>query len=194
MNSNDLRYIKTEKNLKKTLLHMLESQRLEDISIKSICLKAECSRNAFYKHYPTKEDLYNAIINDIITVIEESSQPIDCVQKYIAEHRIKTFTYKLLKVIDEHRAEFLSLKNGNDTFLIFLSDSLYRAFIQHYSFVTDNKPLSKKGELITKYFCCGIAGFIEEWLNESSISLEVAQKNLDECTRDNFKKMRDLLI
>ena len=193
MNCNDLRYFKTEENIKRTLLHMLERSQLEDISIKAICQEAKCSRNAFYQHYQTKESLYNAILSDMIAAIEESTQPIDRNQRAMNDQKIKTYTYKLLKIIDEHRSEFQSLRNGNDLFLTILSNSLYEAYLKHYSYVTDDKQITEQGELITRYFCCGIAGFIEHWLAADNISLETAQYNLDLCSHDNFKKMRDLL-
>lgn len=193
MNCNDLRFIKTEENLKKALLKILENNCLEKISIKSICEEAKCSRNAFYQHYQSKETLYNAIMNDLIATIEESTQPIDPDQRAMNDHKIKIYIYKLLKTINEHRSEFDSLRNGNDLFLIFLSDSLYNAFLKHYSVVAEHRPITNQGELITRYFCCGIAGFIEQWLKKENVSLETAQKNLDLCSHDNFKKMRDLL-
>lgn len=172
---------------------MLESSRLEDISIKAICEEAKCSRNAFYQHYQTKENLYHAILNDIIATIEESTQPIHRNQKAMNDQKIKAYTYKLLKIIDGHRSEFKSLRNGNDLFLTILSNSLYHAYLKHYSYVADDKQITEQGELITRYFCCGIAGFIEQWLTADDISLETAQHNLDLCSHDNFKKMRDLL-
>lgn len=193
MNCNDLRYIKTEENLKKSLLHMLESSRLEDISIKAICQEARCSRNAFYQHYQTKEGLYNAILCDFITTVEESTQPIEQDQKTMDDQKIKAYTYKLLKIIDGHRSAFKSLRNGNDLFLTILSNALYHAYLKHYSDVANGKKITYQGELITRYFCCGIAGFIEQWLTADMISLETAQHNLDLCSHDNFKKMRDLL-
>ncbi|MDY2985621.1 MAG: TetR/AcrR family transcriptional regulator [Synergistes jonesii] len=193
MNCNDLRFIKTEENLKKSLLYMLESNRLEDISIKAICQEAKCSRNAFYQHYQTKESLYNAILGDIIATIEEGTQPMDRNQSAMNDQKIKAYTYKFLRIIDEHRSEFKSLRNGNELFLTLLSNFLYHAYLKHYSYVTDGKQITDQGELITRYFCCGIAGFIEQWLRADNISLETAQHNLDLCSHDNFKKMRDLL-
>ncbi len=193
MNCNDLRFIKTEENLKKALLYMLESRRLEEISIKAICEKAKCSRNAFYQHYQSKDELYNAALSDIIATIEESTQPIARDQRTMNDKRIRAYTYKLLRTIDEHRSEFDSLRNGNDRFLLLMSDSLYHAFQKHYSFINVKRPISDQGELITRYFCCGIAGFIEQWLKEGNSSLETAQRSLDLCTHDNFKKMRDIL-
>ena len=194
MNSNDLRYIKTEENLKKTLLRMLEKQRLEEISIKELCLNARCSRNAFYQHYQTKDELYNGILNDILAAIEDSTQPIERDQSTMDENKIRAFTYRLLFVIDEHREKFASLMNGNEMFLIFLSESLYQAFQKHYLLITEGRRMPLNGELITRYFCCGIAGLTEQWLKDSSITLEQAQLSLDICTRDNFRKMGDILF
>ena len=78
--------------------------------------------------------------------------------------------------------------HGNEMFLIFLSQSLYQAFQKHYQFVTDNRIIPRRGELITMYFCCGIAGLTEQWLKDNSIT------TLDICMRDNLRKMRDILI
>ncbi len=193
MNCNDLRFIKTEENLKNALIHMLGSNRLEDISIKAICQEARCSRNTFYQHYQTKEGLYNAILSEIVATIEESTQPIDPNQKAMNDQKITAYTYKLLKVIDDHRSEFQSLNNGNELFLTLLTNCLYNAYLKHYSGLAESRPLTDQGKLITRYFCCGIAGFIEQWLKDDTVSLETAQYNLDLCSHDNFKKMRDLL-
>ena len=193
MNCNDLRFIKTEDNLKRSLLCLLENKRIEDISIKEICREAKCSRNAFYQHYQTKENLYNAILSGIFATIEESTRPIALDQRSMDDQKIKAYTFKLLRIIDEHRSEFKSLRNGNDLFLTLLSNFLYNAYLKHYSCVTDDKKITEQGELITRYFCCGIAGFIEQWLNSDYIDLEIAQYNLYLCSHDNFKTMRDLL-
>ena len=135
MNCNDLRFIKTEENLKRSLLYLLENKRLEDISVKEICQEAKCSRNAFYQHFQTRENLYHAILSDIFATIEESTRPIDLDQRLMNDQKIKAYTFKLLKIIDEHRSEFKSLRNGNDLFLTLLSNSLYNAYLKHYSYV-----------------------------------------------------------
>ena len=66
MNKNDLRYKKTEDKLRSALVSLLKRNTLESVSVRDICEKAGCSRNAFYLHYETKDDLYEAIVNSII--------------------------------------------------------------------------------------------------------------------------------
>ncbi|MFA6637171.1 MAG: TetR/AcrR family transcriptional regulator [Candidatus Omnitrophota bacterium] len=54
---------KTKVNLAKDFLKSLTKQRYEDISIKSICEKAEVSEGTFYNYFPQKADLFNYIIS-----------------------------------------------------------------------------------------------------------------------------------
>lgn len=105
------------------------------------------------------------------------------------KREISVFDFSMLQFNKEG-----SLMHGNEMFLIFLSQSLYQAFQKHYQFVTDNRKIPRRGELITMYFCCGIAGLTEQWLKDNSITLEQAQHTLDICMRDNLRKMRDILI
>ncbi len=193
MNSNDLRFIKTEENLKKSMLRLIENKSIEDISIKELCIEAKCSRNAFYQHYETKFDLYEAILNDILDVISKSSEPILMDQSAMGEKEIQKYTYKLIKTLYSRKKELTSLLKGNEMFIVFLGNSLYQSFMHHYTIVT-KQEITDQIRLATRYFCLGITGFVGQWLSEDKIGLEEAQHQLDICTRDNFRKVRDLLI
>lgn len=54
---------KTKVSLAKDFLESLKKQKYEDISIKSICEKAEVSEGTFYNYFPQKTDLYNYILS-----------------------------------------------------------------------------------------------------------------------------------
>ncbi len=193
MNSKDLRYIKTEENLKKALIRLMENQQVDHISVKALCMEAKCSRNAFYQHYETKFDLYEAILNDIIYVVSESSAPILLDQSAMGEKEIQKYTYKLIKTLYTCKKELTSLLKGNKMFIVFLGNALYQSYLHHYAEVTD-KDVTDQIRLKTKYICFGITGFVEQWLSEDRIGLDEAQRQLDICTRDNYRKVRDLLI
>lgn len=111
----------------------------------------------------------------------------------MGEREIQKYTYKLIETLYSRKKELSSLLRGNEMFIVFLGNSLYQSYMQHYSEVSDNE-ITDQLRLATKYFCFGITGFIEYWFSESSIGLEEAQQQLDLCTRDNFRKARDLLI
>ena len=67
MNKNDLRYLKTEKNIINSFLECVDDLGFEKTRISDICHKAMISRNTFYAHY---EDKY-ALLNDIISQLEK---------------------------------------------------------------------------------------------------------------------------
>ncbi len=193
MNNKDLRFVKTEENLKKTLLRLIENKRIEDITIKELCMEAKCSRNAFYQHYETKMDLYEAILGDLFDVINKSSEPIMLDQSAMGEKEIRKYTYKLIKTLYARKKELSSLLRGNEMFTVCLGSFLYQSYMHHYTTVTE-KEITDNLRLATKYLCFGITGFVEHWLSEDNISLEEAQRQFDLCTRDNFRKIRDQLI
>ena len=194
LNQNDLRYVKTEKAIKLALLRLLEKQPIEAISIKALCGEAQCSRNAFYQHYDSKFTLCGEILKDILQTIDESTSPIMRNQSLMGDQEIQSYSFKLLKTIDTHKGELAFLLSRDESFLVFLSKSLYQSLLQHYRNVTDAERITEEVKLVTKYYCCGIAGFIEKWLKDDEISLEEAQRLLDACTRDTLRHLRDLLI
>lgn len=65
MNKNDLRYIKTENIIKNTFIDLIEEVGLKKTTISLICEKALISRNTFYLHYETIDDLIDSIYEDI---------------------------------------------------------------------------------------------------------------------------------
>lgn len=87
MNKNDLRVKRTRKHLEKAMVYYLKKKDLYKITIKELTEAAEISRQTFYKHYETKEELYLAcserfflelnerivheMVNDGITAIED---------------------------------------------------------------------------------------------------------------------------
>ena len=64
-NKKDLRILKTEKLLKESLLELLKTNSLKDISVTEICDNAMINRVTFYDHFNNKEELLNSIIEDI---------------------------------------------------------------------------------------------------------------------------------
>ena len=64
--SKDLRYTRTEKNIKKAFVQLLKTTPYEKIKINDIIELAEISRNAFYLHYYSKDELLDNMIDAYI--------------------------------------------------------------------------------------------------------------------------------
>ena len=54
MMNEDKRILKTKKNLKNTLLELLNEKAFEQITVKEICERSATSRITFYTHFADK--------------------------------------------------------------------------------------------------------------------------------------------
>lgn len=66
MKHEDLRILRTKKNLEETFIKLLLSQNFSSITVKQICKAALTTRATFYKHYLDKYDLLTQIFYKII--------------------------------------------------------------------------------------------------------------------------------
>lgn len=64
----DKRIRKTKRLLKQTLIDMLSESTFEQITVKSLCERAEVSRITFYTHYNDKFDLTDEIFIDMVEI------------------------------------------------------------------------------------------------------------------------------
>jgi AcrR family transcriptional regulator len=178
MNNNDLRFIKTEENLKNSLLKLLQKKKLKEITVKEICDEAKCSRNTFYTHYTYKEDLYDFIVTDCIqsmknafdTVVKDINDIDDIIyDKYISNIIRNTI----------ENTEFLQviLKNDSGLFIKTLSDNIYDSLLEHSILLSDNANTDIY-KLSTHYIASGLVGFIFHWLTQTNINDSDAKKIL----------------
>ena len=56
MNQQDLRVIKTKKNIEESFLRLLEKKSFSEITVQNILDEALINRSTFYKHYSDKYD------------------------------------------------------------------------------------------------------------------------------------------
>lgn len=62
----DKRVLKTKKNIKSTLISMLDSIEFEKITVAELCRRGEISRITFYTHYEDKYSLIAEMYNDYL--------------------------------------------------------------------------------------------------------------------------------
>ena len=68
----DKRIIKTKKNLKNTLISLLDKKPFEQITVTELCQAAETSRITFYTHYNDKYELADEIFQDMLAIAEDT--------------------------------------------------------------------------------------------------------------------------
>ena len=65
----DLRYIKTEKAIRKTFHELLQEKDISRITVKELTERAEINKTTFYAHYETLPDLVNTLESENIDYI-----------------------------------------------------------------------------------------------------------------------------
>lgn len=73
----DRRTRKTRRALILAMSELLESRRFNNITVQEIIDRANVGRSTFYAHFETKEDLLNALIEDIFAMLEDGIRVSD---------------------------------------------------------------------------------------------------------------------
>ncbi len=153
----DRRVKLTKKILKETLIEIMRTKSINDISIKKICETADINRSTFYHHYQSPQELYDDIINDIsynINAILEIS---------IAKKASQAETVaRLLSYIEENRELFLIIlsEKGNLT----IGERLNKV-ISGFIAMDNGSELSR---YCAQFISAGVANILWIWLNDAN--------------------------
>lgn len=185
----DLRFIKTEESLYGTMLKLLETNPIDKITVTMICQDARCSRNAFYLHYQTKDDLYNNIINECVVAIQKACEPVVNKFKEIDNRKNYLYMSHILDAVENSRNTIVILiRSSHGVFSDMLKDALYQSFRK--------TALELSRQAVTDVYCSynmflasGIVGFVEYWLTESHMSIDEAKNTLAKLTSGSTKEM-----
>lgn len=191
-NKSDLRAVKTEENLRTALISLLNEKELKKISVKDICDKAKCSRNAFYFHHQYKEDLYDAIIDNVSNIIVESLIPVVPTENMLDNMSFYTYSEKLIN-------GFCSISNNLKSLLINDNGELekkitlicYKKISSNIqTFYNVNDP--RKVHLISNYVASSLTGFMLNLINNEKTNKQMATQilsNLLEGTNNSIHKL-----
>ena len=138
-----------EQKLAETLIELLNSKSLDEISVRELCNQAGVGRASFYRHYQSKEEILerhaHSLIQKWAEVFESSS-----------DSRPWNVFESLFRHLKEHQAFYRALhKTGKD--------SILRAAIRTKIGLTSD--LSNKDAYQKVFFADGISGWIEEWID-----------------------------
>lgn len=178
MNFTDLRVLKTQERLQNSLLKILETKKLKEITVKEICDKAGISRNAFYQHYSYKEDLYNQMITRATEGILDSIMPIIQDASAVKKETIVSYAKHIIEGISEVRELiYVMLKSDDGKFLRQLTDLIFKQnLINALSFFEMND--SEELRLYYEFQSAGMAAFIIKWILDEGLSEEKASELL----------------
>lgn len=150
----DGRRVKMTKALLKTsLIELMKTKSIHTISIKEICSGADINRSTFYRHYNTQYDLYDEIVNELLSSLIDaytsSRNNGDSIQESIAA---------VLEVAEKEREICLVILSdkGNVT----MGESFVRAISP---IVTDD--MNELSVYLFQFIAAGLANIVWTWLN-----------------------------
>ena len=185
MNKNDLRYKKTEDKLRSALVCLLRHNNIESITVRDICEQAGCSRNAFYLHYETKDDLYEAIVNSIIDKLIYALQADTNVFESRDEHTILQYYDKIIGAIISHREELdVLIKRDQGILMMKLAKAIFAGNEETIHAFAAKTP-SIESSLNAAFLSAGIVGFIYEWFTHPGITDQMAKDFLIKIDNEN---------
>ncbi|MET3558120.1 AcrR family transcriptional regulator [Streptococcus rupicaprae] len=173
----DLRFERTEENIRTAFLGLLEREDYARLSVTAICRKAKCSRNAFYQHYESKDHLYQAIVGEVIAAIEASCQPVVNRLEEIGEEESRLFTNQILAAVDQKRDLITRLLQVSP---LTFSHQLRQMFIDGNLLSAQLFAQERVNHSHIYYLSGAFASFVEYWLLQTDDDLETAQDMLHE--------------
>lgn len=153
-NSDGRRVKMTKALLKTSLIELMKTKSIHTISIKEICSGADINRSTFYRHYNTQYDLYDEIVNellsDLINAFLDSRKNGDDLQDSIAA---------VLEVAEKER----------EVCLVILSDK--GNVTMGESFVKAISPISADGSdeitvYLFQFMAAGLTNIVWTWLSK----------------------------
>ncbi|MFU2182383.1 TetR/AcrR family transcriptional regulator [Streptococcus pluranimalium] len=179
----DLRYIKTEHNLRSAMLQLLKEKEFQKIAVTDICKLANCSRNAFYQHYEGKENLYQAIVTDIVIAIEESCRPVVESLSELNFEAEKLYLSNILTAVEDNRSVLTQLLMlPQEDFSKQVKAMIITALTQNVGGWEKQVSLD-----YIHYFAGGITSFTSYWLTQTSYDLDQAVEALVAVTLGHWK-------
>ena len=104
--SRDARAVRSGQALREALLTLLERKPWDQVTVRDICAESGVHYATFFRHYQTREELFDAIARDRIAQLNAMTLAIRDSADYAAGFRA------LCSHVEEHRALWATLLNG----------------------------------------------------------------------------------
>ncbi len=159
---NDKRSLRTRSVIKKAVMVLLKTKRVEEIGVSEIAKIAIISRNSFYTHYNAVSDVIDDIFNDIISRFDDILIRYDY-NDFIVD------PYPLLKELaspltdNSAFSEFVVFSKNSTVIVQGIIDALTDKFYNMYKI---NRQNSVKVSYLINFIVSGSVQFVYKWFKE----------------------------
>ncbi|MDR0409131.1 MAG: TetR/AcrR family transcriptional regulator [Spirochaetaceae bacterium] len=163
----------TKKVLRESLVEIMKSKAITNITIKEICALADVSRTTFYAYYKDQYDLLKQIENETVAYIEDALKEIGKEDGYV---KIIQIVEDMLRYIcyNSNSVQVLLSENGDPQFQKrFFQRLIYqRWMINHFIETLGNKP--EMLEYYLTYAVNGSIALVQCWL-KNGMDIPISQ-------------------
>lgn len=186
---NDLRVIKTRKNLYESLISLLKEKTFEEIKVSDICNQALINRSTFYAHYNDKYELFA----DLIENLKSSLAYELSLNTHISNS--KEYYLEMLRIfldhVDKEKNVYLAIMIHNRNSVII--DMVYSTLNDDIKKrIEMDHPKSGKtipSDIIAKFYLGAVFNVGTEWLrNHNHYSKQEILEYLEALIPNNLEK------
>jgi len=154
----DLRVVQTRESLQKAFLELLSVSPLEKISIRQIVATAGVGYNTFFRHYPNKEALLDAVIaGEIAQLVNLSVTVLDASNSYEASKA-------LFEYVDLNQAVWKKLLSASAI------AALRQSFIEHLTEVSSVRTKLRSKQtmgILINHVAAGTVEMLYGWYQQN---------------------------
>lgn len=182
MNSEDLRVIKTKRNLQLALIGLLKEIPLEKITVTELCQNSGITRKTFYLHYENVATYFAEFIEQLLDELEEAM--LKTTNYRLETHNeLEPQMIHLFEHVYENKEFYQFIFNRNSSF------TYYELFFNRIKLLVKRsaKSIDEHRELTdfeVSYQANAILGVIMEWYYHDF------QQSIDEMNRILYKAFR----
>lgn len=150
----------TRESLETALLLLLEQKKMEQITISELVTKAGVSRNAFYRHYKSKEEIFEQLLSRTLRNIFKGLSQFN-LKKQVSQ----AWTYLLTEAKKEAQMFRLAAKHRYGQFVVQKISKRFRAY----------QRLQKKdySSYSSSFFSNAIIAMLGKWIADGmTVSIE----------------------
>ncbi|RKL65551.1 TetR family transcriptional regulator [Salipaludibacillus neizhouensis] len=175
MNEQDLRVIKTKKNLQLALIQLLKEKDLEKIKVTELCRLSGITRRTFYLHYENVRKYFEEFIEQLLEELEQSMEKTTKYRMMTNQQLVPNMIH-LFEHVYLNKESYQFIFSGNSNF------AYYQMFFKRIKvIVKSSMELMDLDHELTDfqvaYQANAILGMILEWYFENF------QKSVEEMNR-----------
>ena len=160
---NDLRYIKVEEAIRQAFLKLLAQKPVDQISVSEICQEARCSRNAFYGHHASRDQLCADMLNEFEQTLRKACAD-EIAHLKTGVSKTEALASALIEAIHAHETFLRVLfQSDNGVFAFSLFGVVERSYLNALEDILKASD-ARAFELHIAYTAAGAVGFAQRWL------------------------------